>query len=356
MRDIIKYFDKFTFSIIILLTITSIVLIYSASHSISKPFHSKQIVWLIISSIAFLIVFNIKTEFTFKSSIFIYIILVVILFFQILVGKIIFGTKSWVRIGILSIQFSEFIKIPLALIVARLLTKYPNIGWKTFFKLVILIGIPFTIIAIQPDLGTAFILTSFLLISIILKRIKRSIIIFSLLIILSGSIFTWNYVLKPYQKNRIISFLNPGKYQKSSGYQIIQSKIAIGSGGLKGKGYLKGSQSEYRFLPTQHTDFIFSVLGEEFGFFGISFLFILFFLLFYRQFNFKTEAAEEFYFVYLFNGLILFQFLINILMSIGLLPILGVPLPFISYGGSSLLSFFIGEAIIFKIKINSYLK
>ena len=176
-----------------------------------------------------------------------------------------------------------------------------------------------------------------------------------LIICIVGSLLVWNYILKPYQKGRIISFLSPEKYSKSSGYQIIQSKIAIGSGGLKGKGYLKGSQSQFKFLPTRHTDFIVSVLGEEFGFLGMSVLLLLFFTLFYRQFNIRTQSDEEFYFVYLFNGMILFQFLINVLMTIGLFPIMGIPLPFVSYGGSSLLSFYVGEAIIFKIKINNFL-
>jgi len=118
---------------------------------------------------------------------------------------------------------------------------------------------------------------------------------------------------------------------------------------------LQGSQSRYQFLPARHTDFIVSVIGEEFGFVFISALFFVFFLIFYRQFHFNFQNDEEFYFVYLFNGLIVFQFLVNVLMAIGFFPVLGVSLPFVSYGGSSLLSFFIGEAIIFRVKINNYL-
>ena len=162
-------------------------------------------------------------------------------------------------------------------------------------------------------------------------------------------------MLKPYQKNRIVSFLNPAEYKNSTGYHIIQSKIAIGSGGLTGKGYLQGSQSRYQFLPARHTDFIVSVIGEEFGFISTSILFFIFFFIFYRQFRFNFQNDEEFYFVYLFNGLILFQFMVNVSMAIGFFPVLGISLPFVSYGGSSLLSFFIGEAIIFRIKINNYL-
>ena len=181
------------------------------------------------------------------------------------------------------------------------------------------------------------------------------ILITSLILVLLCGMIGWNSLLKDYQKNRIISFLNPSKYKTSTGYQIIQSKIAIGSGGLSGKGYLKGSQSQYQFLPARHTDFIVSVIGEELGFINIAILLFIFFVVFYRQFKFNFQSDEEFYFIYLFNGLILFQFMINVAMAIGFFPVLGISLPFVSYGGSSLLSLFIGEAIIFRIKINNYL-
>lgn len=355
MNDYLKYFDKFTFIIIIIISLFGILLIYSVSQSLDQSYYLKQLLWLGVSLIVFFIVLGIKTEFVFRSSLFLFIVLGIILIIQLIAGQIVGGTKSWLKFGFIYIQISEFIKIPIALYIANILSKTKIIDWFTFCKLIFLLGIPFLLIAMQPDLGTAFILTSFIIISIFLKRIKLSIILVSIVFVIIGSFLSWNYILKPYQKSRMVSFFNPEKYSKSSGYQIIQSKIAIGSGGLSGKGYLKGSQSQYKFLPTRHTDFVVSVLGEEFGFIGISFLFLFFFILFYRQFNFKSQTDREFYFVYLFNFLILFQFSINILMSIGLFPILGVPLPFVSYGGSSLLSFFIGEAIIFKIKINNYL-
>ena len=356
MKDFLKYFDKTTFFILMLLAVCSIVLIYSASNGMGVSYWSKQILWLGFSIIAFFVVFKLNTELVFKYSFVFYVILLLMLVIQLLVGEITSGTKSWIKTGFFNIQVSEFIKIPLALYIAKTLTKISRMHWKPFFQLAIILGMPFILIALQPDLGTAFMLTSFFIIAAILKRIKFSIILFSAVLLAAGFFTTWNYVLKPYQKDRLVAFLNPEKYKKSTGYQIIQSKIAIGSGGLTGKGYLNGTQSQYKFLPTRHTDFIVSVLGEEFGFLGISFLFLLFFFLFYRQFSFRAQSDEEFYFIYLFNGLILFQFLINILMTIGFFPVLGIPLPFVSYGGSSLLAFFVGEALIFKIKINNYLK
>jgi len=346
MKDAFKYFDKPAFAALICLSGFGIVLIYSASTGMDKAHWAKQLLWLFFSLVAFFVAFRFKTEKIFSYALPFYVIVIIILVMQILAGEIISGAKSWIKTGFFNIQVSEFVKIPLALYLAKVITKMSTIQWKDFFKLCLLIGIPFLLIAKQPDMGTALLLMSFFVITVLLKGIRPASIIISLAVLLGG---------KPYQRERIISFLNPGKYKKSTGYQIIQSKIAIGSGGLTGKGYLKGTQSQYKFLPTRHTDFIASVLGEEFGFLGISFLFLIFFILFYRQFGVKAESDEEFYFIYLFNGIILFQFLVNILMSIGFLPVLGIPLPFVSYGGSSLLAFFIGEGLIFRIRINAYL-
>jgi rod shape determining protein RodA len=358
MKDAFKYFDKTAFTALLCLTFCGIILIYSASTGMEESHWAKQLLWLFFSLAAFFAAFRFKTEKIFSYAIPLYVILIIILAIQILAGEIISGAKSWIKTGFFNIQVSEFIKIPLALYLAKVITKMSVIQWKDFSILCILIGIPFLLIAMQPDMGTALMLMSFFITVILLKGIRPAIIIVSLVALLGGSFIAWKYMdkmLKPYQLERITAFLNPGKYKKSTGYQIIQSKIAIGSGGLTGKGYLKGTQSQYKFLPTRHTDFIASVLGEEFGFLGISFLFLIFFILFYRQFGVKAESDEEVHFIYLFNGIILFQFLVNILMSIGFLPVLGIPLPFVSYGGSSLLAFFIGEGIIFRIRINAYL-
>lgn len=355
MKDVYKYFDKFSFFALLCLSVLGIFIIYSASRGMAEPYWIRQLVWLGISLVAFFIFFRFKTEMIFRFGFFLYILLSIALFAQMLAGGLVAGTKSWLKMGFFSIQISEFLKIAMALFLAKVLTKFQTLQWKDFFKLAFIIGIPFVLIAIQPDLGTAFMLMSYLFAALLLKKTRVAILVTLLIVGLSGALTAWFFVLKPYQRNRITSFLDPEKYRKSSGYQVIQSKIAVGAGGLTGKGYLNGTQSQYKFLPTRHTDFIVSVLGEEFGFMGISFLFVMFFTLFYRQYNFKVQSDEEFYFVYLFNSIILFQFMINILMTIGLVPIMGVPLPFVSYGGSSLLAYFIGEAIVFRIKLNSYL-
>jgi rod shape determining protein RodA len=356
MKDKIKYFDKITFFLILIISIIGVVLIFSASHTHNTSFHVKQMLRILVSIILFFVVFQIRTEKLFKLSFAIYVILIIILIIQILAGKIMSGTRSWIKLGFFYIQVSEFIKVFLCLSLARYLTKVKIIDWGVFFKISIYVGIPFLLIALQPDLGTAFILLSFLVIAVFLKGIKPVIVVVSILLIVAGSFAAIKFVLKPYQKARLISFLNPEKYKDSSGYQVIQSKIAIGSGGMYGKGFLKGSQSRYNFLPTRHTDFILSVLGEEFGFFGITIILLLFFIVFFRLVNSDIENEDEFYFIILFTGVIFFQFFINILMTIGFFPVLGVPLPFVSYGGSSILAFFIGEGIVFRIKINKFVK
>lgn len=355
MKDVYKYFDKATFFALLALSCTGIVIIYSASRGMNQVYWSKQLLWLGVALVAFMIFFKVKTETAFRFSLLVLIVLCFVLGIQAIAGTLVAGTRSWIKTGLFNIQISELVKIPLALVLARYLSKVPYVDWIEIFKIAGIIVIPFFLIATQPDLGTAFMFFAYFVAALLLKRTRIILLVSLVVIALLSGVAGWYFVLKDYQRGRITSYLDPEKHRKTSGYQIIQSKIAIGSGGLTGKGYLNGTQSQYKFLPTRHTDFIVSVLGEEFGFIGVSFLFLMFFILFYRQYNFKVQSDEEFYFVYLYNSIILFQFLINILMTIGLVPIMGVPLPFVSYGGSSLIAFFIGEAIVFRIKISSYL-
>jgi len=355
MRDYFKYFDKLTFILLLLLPIIGIFLIYSAGHSTQETHYLKQAAWLLFSILVFFIVFSLKIDFIFRKAFALYLVLIVLLALQIVMGVTVARTKSWFRLWGVGLQFSEFVKVPLALYLARVLTQFELIDGRIFFKLIAIIVLPVALIVLQPDMGVSFIICSFIPLVILLKKIKPMVLLVSVLLVASSGIVGWNSVLKPYQKDRIISFMNPAAYKTSTGYHIIQSKIAIGSGGLNGKGYLQGSQSKYQFLPARHTDFIVSVIGEEFGFINTSILFFIFFLFFYRQFRFNFMNDEEFYFVCLFNGLVIFQFVVNVAMAIGFFPVLGISLPFVSYGGSSLLSFFIGEAIIFRIKINNYL-
>ncbi len=355
MKDYFRFFDKFTLALLLLLAVIGIFLIYSAGASTHEGHYLKQAAWLFVSLLGFFAVFALKIDLIFRKTFAVYFLLLAILALQVTVGGTVARTKSWFRLWGIGLQFSEFIKVPLALCLAKILTQCETIDGRVFLKIMGLVLLPVALIVLQPDMGVSFILCSFIPLVLLLKRIKPAVLLASVLLFILTGLVGWHSVLKPYQRSRIISFLNPTEYRTSTGYQVIQSKIAIGSGGLSGKGFLKGSQSRYQFLPARHTDFIISVIGEEFGFVFISLLFFIYFLIFYRQFRFNFQNDEEFFFVYLFNGMILFQFLVNVSMAIGFFPVLGISLPFMSYGGSSLLSFFIGEAIIFRIKINNYL-
>lgn len=355
MNDLLRFFDKTTAIVLLLLCLVGILLIASASSITSPAYHLRQAAFLVLALAAGFVVMRTRTEAVFRLALPAYVVLMVLLIIQLVAGRVVAGTRSWLRLGVISIQVSEFVKIPLALIMARYLARIHEIGYREFLRLGAMLALPVILIVLQPDMGVAFILCSLLLGVLILKRVRLYVILTLVLAISAGSVLVWHTVLKPYQKSRVISFLNPEKFSQSSGYQIIQSRIAVGSGGLAGEGFMRGSQSQFEFLPTRHTDFIVSVLGEEFGFLGISLLLLLYFLLFTRQLRFRGSGDAQFYFVYLFTGLILFQFLVNVLMAIGYFPVLGVPLPFVSYGGSSLLSFMIGEALIFRMKMNPYL-
>jgi len=354
MNDFFRFFDKTTAVVLLLICLVGILLIASASSTSPTSHHLRQAVFLLVALGAGFAAMKFKTETAFRLALPAYLLLMAMLVIQIFAGRVVAGTRSWLRLGFISIQVSEFVKIPLALMVARYLARTRDIGGREFLRLGAMVGLPVVLIGLQPDMGVAFILSSLLLGALILKRVRLYVVVALLLSITAGSVLVWHTVLKPYQKSRVISFLNPGKFSQSSGYQIIQSRIAVGSGGLAGKGYMRGSQSQLEFLPTRHTDFIVSVLGEEFGFVGVSLLLFLYFLLFARQMRFRSTGDAQFYFVYLFTGLILFQFLVNVLMAIGYFPVLGVPLPFVSYGGSSLLSFMIGEGLIFRMRMNPF--
>ena len=249
MKDILKYFDKFTFATLLLVTGLGIVLIYSASSGMSTAYWAKQFLWAVLALIAFFVTFKINTERIFRYAMPLYAALSVLLVVQILAGGIIAGTKSWIKTGLFNIQVSELMKVALALYLSKILAKMAAIDWKDFFKLGALIGGPFLLIALQPDLGTAAMLTCFLIIAILLKGIRPIIIIFSLVVLAAGSLYLWNSFLKPYQQARIIAFLNPGKYEKSAGYQVIQAKIAIGSGDLQEKDTSREPNPSINFYP-----------------------------------------------------------------------------------------------------------
>jgi rod shape determining protein RodA len=283
-----------------------------------------------------------QPRFIFNITEIILICIVIGLIITLFFGYTGMGAKRWIRIWGFNLQISEFAKIALVLFMAKYFHKLnaeKTIGlFRSIVPLIISLLV-FLLVAIQPDLGTAIIILTLGLIAIFYAGINLIYPLLSLVALGLASPFLWT-LLKPYQQNRVMIFLNPDLDPLGKGYHIIQSKIAIGSGGMRGNGFLGGSQSSLDFLPEKETDFVFAIFSEQFGFTGsmiILGLFLLFFLIpILKSFSLTQVFNKLILFVLSFK--IFFEFLINISMTIGLVPVVGVALPFMSYGGSSLLS------------------
>ena len=316
--------------------------LYSASGGSLDPWASNQLIRFIIFLPLFFFVIMLEPKFIFNfAEIFLFIVLIGLIV-TLIFGYSGMGATRWIRIAGFNLQVSEFTKIALVIFMAKYFHKLNAEKTIGLFKSIIPLFVSavfFILVAIQPDLGTAIIILVLGLIVIFYAGIKLIYPILSIVIILVSSPVLWTF-LKPYQQNRIQIFLNPDLDPLGKGYHIIQSKIAIGSGGFNGNGFLAGSQSSLDFLPEKETDFVFAIFSEQFGFTGSIMLILLFFIMF------LIPVLKTFKYTQVFNKIILFvlsfkiffEFLINISMTIGILPVVGVALPFMSYGGSSLLS------------------
>ncbi|QQG46644.1 MAG: rod shape-determining protein RodA [Candidatus Niyogibacteria bacterium] len=267
------------------------------------------------------------------------------------------GAVSWLKFGAFSFEPSELVKIILILILAKYFSRR-HIEIANF-KHIIVSGLyaflPAALVFLQPDLGSAIVISALWFAMIMASGIsKKHFFILVLAAILLASLL-WFSFLEPYQRSRIYSFFNPYLDPLGAGYHTIQAKIAIGSGGLYGRGIGFGSQSRLEFLPEHQTDFIFAAYAEEWGFLGVTFLFIFFALVVWRVARTGSLLNDNFGRLYAvgLGALLVAQFLIHVGMNIGFLPITGLPLPFVSYGGSSLLVFFLGLGILMSLKINS---
>jgi rod shape determining protein RodA len=274
-------------------------------------------------------------------------------------GKYVGGSRRWLILGPISIQPSELVKISIIAILAHYYSKDAYTRGFTLRELIrpfVLTMIPIVLIVRQPDLGTAMLIVLIAAAMTIFVKIERRSLIY--LIVTSSVIIPliW-FFLKAYQKQRILVFLDPDRDPLGAGYHIIQSKIAIGSGMIGGKGYLKGTQNALSFLPEEHTDFIFSVLAEEWGFIGSILLIVFFFVLIFWGLNVAMKCREPFGTILSvgITSMIFWQALINIGMAMGLMPVVGVPLPFVSYGGSSVLTTAIGIGLLLNVSMRRFL-
>ena len=345
-RKHLENFDFTLFLTMVVITVIGVVAIYSAGYdpvsSTIKNYYVRQIYWLAIGYVMFFVFSTVGHKRLVKYSFFLYIIGITVLVAVLIMGHVGMGAKRWIAFGGLRIQPSEVFKFIWVVFLARIFLDISQnkFGMLGILRKMIWVIPPFTLVFLQPDLGTAgtFIaIWGMVLLVIGIKRMTMLVIIISMV---CAAPVLWSQ-MKPYQKKRVVTFLNPEKDPFGSGYHVIQSKIAIGSGGLTGKGFLKGTQSHLKFIPERHTDFIFSVIAEEFGLVGSLVIIVLFMVLLLRimlvSMNAKEPAGKLICFGV--SGFIFFQFYVNLAMTAGMMPVVGIPMPLVSYGGSSLLTF-----------------
>ena len=329
--------------------------LYSAAGGTWKPWAQKQLALVIIFGlIAFGINF-ISTNFFSDAAYYIYAVCLLLLFFAEFFGYSAMGAQRWLRIGFINFQPSEWMKLALIIVLSRYFEKqrYEEIGKiKTLIIPALMAAIPTLLILKQPNLGNAFILTVITVSIFFGTGIRVWKFIALTCIILACAPMVWKYGLYDYQKQRILTLLNPEVDLRGTGYNVMQSKIAIGSGAKYGKGLKSGSQSQLNFLPEKHTDFIGAVVAEEIGFLGVSFIILLYALLLFFGYCIVLSAKNHFG-ALLGIGIISMFFshiAINLAMISGLIPVVGTPLLFLSYGGSNLSSSLIGLGLLTNIR------
>jgi len=333
---------------ILALNIIGLLNLYSATHGhndigTNRLFIS-QIFWLLGGWLVYFIVTLVDYQIVLRMAYVIYGLNLAALIAVMFIGKVALGAQRWLDFGLFSYQPSESMKLSLCLILARVMSQrsYPEgLGIKELlFPLCGLIGIPFVITWTQPDAGTAMMLFVIGGSVLFFLRVKTKILIAVLTTIAIGGAGAWFFAMRDYQKDRVYTFFDPGRDPRGRGYNSIQSKIAVGSGKVTGKGFQKGTQSQLEFLPERHTDFIFSVLSEEHGFLGSMTTVVVFAILFWLGVGIATQARDKSGAILVVGilAIIFWHHFINIGMVIGILPIVGIPLPLLSYGGSNMLT------------------
>ena len=350
-------FDYILLVCILLLGFISLATMYSTDGG-KILFHTKShFTKLIIFTFMMLIISFINIKFWFSIGYLSYLVVVGLLIWTFLFGITSSGSQRWIDLYFINLQPSELMKIFIILCLAKYFhrMKLENVNsLYTILTSLIIILLPMGLVIVQPDLGTSLLIAISGVAVLWFAGINNRYFIYTML----GFVISLPFIiafLKPYQKLRVLTFLNPDRDPLGAGYQIIQSKIAVGSGGIFGKGFLKGTQSYLEFLPEKHTDFIFTLFSEEFGFVGSVFLLLIYAVIIYRIIAIGASSRSYFAKIlcYSFGGAIFVYIAINMSMVLGLLPIVGSPLPIMSYGGSSMLATMIGFGIVMSAKVHS---
>lgn len=355
----IRDFDWTMFFVMMVICALGVLQIFSATHdTIWQGSWWKQVIYIAAGVLLMWIATSVDYHALMTRVYPLYIAAVVLLVAVLVVGKRAFGSTRWIALPAgIHLQVSEFAKVVMVVLVARFLTELnkDELELRDLLKLAGVILLPMALIAKEPDLGTALTYLPILAVGIFLAgmpwRYWAAIAVVALVVVPIG--YT---SLKEYQKARIVSFLDPERDPQGTGYQLIQSKIAVGAGGTWGKGVTKGSQTQLRFLPVPHTDFIFSAFAEEHGFVGVMVVLILYFVLL-MQIVQNAQTAPDRAGMYMCMGvgaLLLFHILVNVGMVVGRMPVTGIPLPLMSYGGSSIWSTFLMLGIVNSVRVRRF--
>jgi rod shape determining protein RodA len=362
-RRLILNFDWTLFIMVLIISGIGLLNIYSAGFSLTDlsrtPLYIKQVQWILIGLVGMALAFFIDYRFLNRHAYIIYGISIVLLLVVFTSGYATRGSQRWIAGGGLTFQPSELVKLTMILALAKYFDRHQfGRGYhltELFIPFLIVI-IPFLFILKQPDLGTGLILFILFLSIVFFVGLDLK----SLLIAAAGGLILtpigW-YFLKDYQRERILTFFNPERDPLGSGYHIIQSMIAVGSGGIFGKGFLKGSQTQLKFLPEQQTDFVFSVFAEEWGFLGGIILLIMFLslILWGLKIMIHSKDYPGALIAFGITMLIFWEVFINIGMVLGILPVVGIPLPFLSYGGSSMVVLMTAVGLLMNISVRRFI-
>ncbi|MNK99126.1 Rod shape-determining protein RodA [compost metagenome] len=364
-RTLFKKLDINLIIVILALNVIGLINLYSATHGPTSTdvasLFVQQFMWLAVGWTVFLVVTLIDYAVVTRIALLAYVLNLGAIVYVTFFGKVALGAQRWIDLGFFRYQPSETMKLALIMLMAKILSTRSSLGsgmgLKELALPLVCLLVPFAFVVEQPDLGTAMMLAAIGGSMMIFAKIKKVIIATLITLCIIALPVAWKFVLHDYQKNRVLTFLSPTNDPRGTGYNSIQSKIAVGSGRFFGKGFMKGTQSQLEFLPERHTDFIYSVLSEEHGFVGSIAVVGLFCFLFLTGIRIAVNSRDKFG-ALLTVGVLCYVFwhmFVNIGMVIGLLPIVGVPLPLLSYGGSSMLTTMAGMGLISSVAYRRYL-
>jgi rod shape determining protein RodA len=358
----LRDFDWTLLGFVMILSVISVLEIYSATlHTKFHGFQRMQILW-IAGGLAAMFVMSVLDYHKLLSAIYwIYAFCLVALVAVLAVGTRVNGGRRWIRLGGgVHFQPSEWVKLVLIVLVARYFANLSgrDLTWSDILKAIAFVAVPMLLVLKQPDLGTALTYSPVLLMGLFLGGIdwRKGGVILLVLLLGAGVVWKSGKILKPYQKARLTSFTNPDADPRGSGYQILQSKIAVGDGGVFGRGARQGTQTQGDFLPIPYTDFIFAAFSEEHGFVGAILVLLLYFLILMRLIQNAQTAADlpGSFLVMGVAAVLLFQIAVNVGMVLGLMPVTGIPLPLMSYGGSSVLFTFLALGMVMNVRMSRF--